>query len=67
VAISKGQALITDPKHWRDRAEEARLLAEDINDPHSKETMRRIAKEYDRLADRAQERAKLITKLAQTE
>jgi ATP-dependent DNA ligase len=44
---------------WRDRAEEARLLSEEMNDPHSKETMRRIAEDYDRLAERAEERAKL--------
>jgi len=50
--------LMTDPKHWRDRAEEARLLAQDMKDPESREAMLRIAKDYDRLAERAEKRAK---------
>ena len=51
--------LMTDPKHWSDRAEEARLLAQDMKDPESREAMLRIAKDYDHLADRAEQRAKL--------
>jgi hypothetical protein len=43
-----------DPRRWRDRAEEARLVAADMKDPDSKEAMLRIAKHYERLADRAQ-------------
>ena len=43
---------MTDPKHWRDRAEEARLLALDMKDAHSREAMLRIAKDYDQLAER---------------
>jgi hypothetical protein len=50
--------LTTDPKHWRDRAEEARLLALDMKDAQ-REAMLRIAKDYDYLADRAQQQAKL--------
>jgi hypothetical protein len=45
------------PKHWRDRAEEARILAEDMGDTVSKEMMLQIATGYDRLAKRAQERS----------
>jgi antirestriction protein len=45
---------IDDLRHWRDRAEEARLVAADMKDPDSKEAMLRIAKHYERLADRAQ-------------
>jgi hypothetical protein len=58
MAISKGQALVTDPKHWRDRAEEARLLAHDMKDTQSREAMLRIAKDYDYLAERAAQRAR---------
>jgi len=58
MTISKGDALMTDPKHWRDWAEEARLLAQDMNDPQSKGAMLRIVQNYDCLADRAQQRAK---------
>jgi len=30
---------INDPKHWLDRAKEARALAEQMNDPEAKRTM----------------------------
>jgi hypothetical protein len=42
-----------DPEHWRRRAEESRVLAEQINDETSKQMMLRIADDYDRLAVRA--------------
>jgi hypothetical protein len=58
------QSLIVSPKHWRDRAEEARVLAEDMRDTVSKEMMLRLAAEYDRLAKRAQERSASRTFLA---
>jgi hypothetical protein len=51
-------SFINDPGHWRRRAEEARTIAEQMNDPHSKEAMLRIAKDYERLAERAEQRAK---------
>jgi hypothetical protein len=34
---------INDPKHWRDRAEEARTVADEISDPDAKRKMLRIA------------------------
>ena len=36
-------SLINDPKHWRDRAEEARTVAEMMSDATSKQMMLRIA------------------------
>jgi hypothetical protein len=50
--------VINDAKHWRDRAQEARLLAAQIANAVFKEAMLRIATDYDRLAQRAEERAK---------
>ena len=46
-----------DPKHWLDRAKEARALAEQMNDPEAKRTMLKNADDYERLAQRAKERA----------
>jgi len=45
-----------DPKHWRERAEEARVHAEQISDPESKRMMLKIAEDYEKLAKRAEER-----------
>jgi hypothetical protein len=44
---------INDSGHWRDSAEEMRALAEDVADEEARETMLRLAKDYDRLAERA--------------
>ena len=44
------------PEHWRQRAEEARVQAEQIDDPEAKRTMLKNADDYERLAQRAQER-----------
>ena len=49
---------INDPEHWRARAEEMRRLAEDINDAATKEMMLRIARDYENLAVRAEERSR---------
>ena len=43
---------INDPKHWRERAEEARTVADQTNDEGSKRPMLRIAKDYEELAKR---------------
>jgi hypothetical protein len=51
-------SFINDPKHWLKRAEEARTMADSMNDLQSKEAMLRIAQDYERLAKRAEERAK---------
>ena len=49
--------LLNDPEHWRSRAEEARVQAELMADPLSKSTMLDIAAQYERLAQRAAQRA----------
>jgi hypothetical protein len=45
---------INDPQYWLDRAKEARALAETIE---AKRMMLGIADDYERLAQRAEERA----------
>ena len=47
---------INDPKHWRERAEEARAIADQLTDPDSKRRMLRVAKDYEELARRAEKR-----------
>jgi hypothetical protein len=48
---------INEPQHWRDRAEEARVLANHMDDSEAKVAMLRIAEEYEHLARRAEDRA----------
>jgi hypothetical protein len=48
---------INDPGHWRDRAEEMRALAQDVQDEAARQTMLRLAQDYDRLAARAEQRS----------
>ena len=45
-----------EPKHWRNRAHEARARAGELDDPEAKRQMLGIARGYDRLAERAEER-----------
>ena len=47
---------IHDPEHWRQRAEEARAVADQIADPEARQMMLKIADDYERLAKRAEER-----------
>jgi hypothetical protein len=47
-----------EPKHWRNRAHEARARAGELDDPEAKRQMLGIARGYDRLAERAEKRAR---------
>jgi hypothetical protein len=47
---------INEPEHWRARADEARILAKQMNDAEAKVAMLRIAEDYERLAQRAEGR-----------
>jgi len=51
-------SLINDPEHWRDRAREKRELAERLRNAQAKQAMLRIANDYERLAQRAEERSR---------
>lgn len=46
-----------DAEHWRNRAEEARVLADTLTDPKAKATMLEIAIGYDTMAEHAAVRA----------
>ena len=37
-------SILDNPKHWRERAEEARTIADQLSDPESKGMMLRIAR-----------------------
>jgi hypothetical protein len=39
-----------DPKHWRQRAQEARAAAAQLDDPDAKKTMLEVADGYEQLA-----------------
>jgi hypothetical protein len=47
---------LNDSEHWRARAEESRILAEQISDETSKKMMLKIADDYEKLAARASAR-----------
>ena len=46
-----------DADHWRNRAEEARAVAVQMLDPHTKAVMLQIAQDYEKFAQRAEQRA----------
>jgi hypothetical protein len=49
--------LFKTPTHWRMRAEKMRTLAEEANDSTVRAMMLRIASDYDRLAESADDHA----------
>jgi hypothetical protein len=47
---------IDDPAQWRQKADEARRMADQLADPESKQTMLEIAAAYEQLAKIAEAR-----------
>ena len=46
------------PEYWQTCADKVRAIADEMFDPRSRETLLRIANEYDSLAKRAEGRAR---------
>jgi hypothetical protein len=52
--VRKARALLKhDPQHWRERAAEARAVAEKMTDEVGRQAMVEIAEKYEKLAERA--------------
>lgn len=45
--------LLNNPKHWQERAEDARRIAEQMTDMEARKTMFEVAEAYTHLAERA--------------
>ena len=50
---------LRDPKHWRERAEEARVKGEMMHDKMAISTMVKVAEQYEALARQAEKSASL--------
>jgi hypothetical protein len=50
-------SLFINPRHWLHRAEEMRALAGDLKDDTAKQSLLRLAGEYEKLARRAEMRS----------
>jgi hypothetical protein len=50
-------SIFDNPEHWRERAEEARHVAEQLDDTIARAAMLRIAEHYERIAEQARLRA----------
>jgi hypothetical protein len=49
------KSFVSDPEHWRTRAEEARSVAHEIKDLNIKDALLQMADEYDQLAHRVED------------
>jgi len=49
---------ILNSHHWRERAEQMRTLADEMNDLIARTAMLQIANDYDHMAERADERVR---------
>jgi hypothetical protein len=49
---------LNDVRHWRDRAAEMRVLSGEMKDFETRTLMLKLANDYDKLADRAEDRAR---------
>lgn len=47
--------MLPDAAYWRDRAEEAFTMADEMKDPVARQLMRDVGEEYDRMATEAEE------------
>ena len=47
---------VTDPEHWRERAEDIRLTARSLMDEHAKARMLKIAEGYEALRKQTEDR-----------
>jgi hypothetical protein len=43
---------VNDPRHWRDRAAQMRVMSDWMKDAETKATMLKLAEDYDKLAER---------------
>ena len=49
------KSFLSDPEHWRTRAEGARSVAEEVKELNIKDALLGIADEYDQLAHRVED------------
>jgi hypothetical protein len=59
----QSQSIVDDPTHWRQRAEEAYRVADQLDDPIARKTMLDVAGSYEQLAALAE--AKLPFQISQ--
>jgi hypothetical protein len=45
---------LTNPKHWRDRAEQTLAKAQQESRPEARDRLQKVAQEYKQLAERAE-------------